>query len=197
MQPVSCRSTKKVMGEETMKHIMLDLETMGTNHNAAIVAIGAVQFSMPDGFIDRFYRPISLQSSVDEGLEISPKTVLWWLKQSSEARELFNSDAATLKAALHDFSSWIDDGSEYLIWGNGVDFDNSILANAYDKCRMETPWKFYNNRCYRTISEMHPDVKMERIGTHHNAVNDAESQANRLFYILKKHYPLTNQGLWD
>jgi exodeoxyribonuclease VIII len=46
------------------------------------------------------------------------------------------------------------------------------------------PWRHWNDRCYRTVKSLYPDVKLERVGTHHNAVDDAESQARHLIAML-------------
>lgn len=68
-------------------HVMVDLETMGKKHNAPIVAIGAVVFDPATGSIgESFYKVVCLESSVNWGAVIDPSTVIWWLKQSSEAR---------------------------------------------------------------------------------------------------------------
>ena len=68
------------------------------------------------------------------------------------------------------------------LWGNGASFDNAILSTAYELCELETvqPWRFYNDRCYRTVKSLYPEVAMVRTGTYHNALDDAESQALHL-----------------
>lgn len=67
-------------------HVMLDLETLGTEHDAMIISIGAVAFRFDDVPIlaDRFfYTAVDIERSSGS---ISPSTVNWWLKQSDEAR---------------------------------------------------------------------------------------------------------------
>jgi len=39
---------------------------------------------------------------------------------------------------------------------------------------------FWNDRCYRTMKAQHRDVDFVRLGTFHNALHDAESQAEHL-----------------
>jgi len=74
-------------------HVMVDLETMGKKHNAPIVAIGAVVFDPATGSIgESFYKVVCLESSVNWGAVIDPSTVIWWLKQSSEARSAIVND---------------------------------------------------------------------------------------------------------
>jgi len=70
-------------------HIMIDLETMGTRPDAPIIAIGAVSFDVDTDWVWRtFYVNIDLQSAVSAGAKIDPSTVMWWMKQSDEARRL-------------------------------------------------------------------------------------------------------------
>lgn len=160
-------------------NIMLDLETMGTSSNAAIIAIGAVRFDAE--ITDEFYEVVNLQSCVDAGLEIEAGSVLWWMRQSDQARSEFERPGVALSEALKMFADWI--GPDALVWGNGAAFDNAILANAHRKLCIQPPWNFWNDRCFRTVWAMHPSLKMVRTGTHHNALDDARSQANLLMQI--------------
>ena len=168
--------------------IMLDLETMGNGSNSAIIAIGAVAFDI-GGVSSRFYQQVNLQSSVDAGMEIDASTVLWWLKQSDSARSAFkdNEKSLNIATALIEFSVFCESLKVCGMWGNGAAFDNALLSNAYRKIEMNQPWKFWNDRCYRTVKNIYQDVEFIRTGTHHNAVNDAESQALHLIEICKKH----------
>ena len=70
------------------------------------------------------------------------------------------------------------------VWSNGAGFDNVVLSSAFRRIGMEQPWPFRNDRCYRTMKAQHPEVKMQRVGTHHNAVDDAESQARHLMAMM-------------
>ena len=171
-----------------MNHIMLDLETMGTRPDAAIVAIGAAAFDIEARQIGAlFYRTVDLTSAVKCGGVMDPDTVLWWLKQNEAARrELYRDNRVELCAALAGFSDWVRtlDGGEVRVWGNGAAFDNVVLRSAYDRLTLPVPWKFWNDRCYRTIKAQHPDVPLTHVGTHHNAVDDAESQARHLIAML-------------
>lgn len=170
-----------------MIHLMLDLETMGTGNNAAIIAVGAVKFSAR-GLGGFFYDTIDLADAVKCGLELDPSTVLWWLGQGDEARKEFTErQGKPLTRVLESFRRFLGEPKQVRLWGNGSDFDNVILANAYNAVNMEVPWKFYNNRCYRTMKNMYRDVAMVRDGTHHNALDDAKTQAAHLIEIARTH----------
>lgn len=173
----------------TMHDVMLDLETMGKGPRAAIVAIGAVAFSL-DAFTvgERFYRVVDLASSVSMGGEIDADTVLWWMRQGDQARAAFATGGEHLQTALMDFAAWLQTRGttdSVRLWGNGAAFDNVILASAYRAAGLQQPWRHWNDRCYRTIKALHPGVTMERIGVHHHAADDAESQAHHLVAMFK------------
>jgi len=163
---------------------MLDLETMGTYSNAAIVAIGAVKFG-PEGIEDRYYAAVDLQSCLNVGLSVTGPTIDFWLRQPDKARNALLENKWPLDIVLDNFAEWV--GKDAIIWGNGAPFDNSILASAYRACTKPQPWKFWNDRCYRTIKNIAPEIRIERIGVHHNALNDAESQALHLINIAAAH----------
>lgn len=170
--------------------VMLDLETMGNTSGAAIVAIGAVRFDRRAGAMgESFYRSVDLESSVAGGGVIDPSTVLWWLKQSDPARaEITSSSTIPMTLALDAFAQWLEAGDNVdEVWGNGADFDNVILTSAYLKHGKVVPWSFWENRCYRTLKNMRPDVKApKREGVHHNALDDARYQAAHLLKILER-----------
>lgn len=173
----------------TDMHIMLDLETMGTKSNAAIVSIGAVSFDK-DRVFDEFYIPICLQDSVSCGLSMDAGTVLWWLDQPKEAiRAFHNSEVKGLDEALYSFADWTalqGDPQTIFMWGNGPDFDNAILWNAYRIRGITAPWEWNKNRCFRTVKALVPSAKMERSGVVHNALDDARNQAHHLIYCTKR-----------
>ncbi|WP_028318356.1 3'-5' exonuclease [Desulfobulbus elongatus] len=171
-----------------MYDVMIDLETMGTGPNAAIVAIGAIEFDAAADSLGRaFYRAVDLATAVADGGEIDAGTVMWWLRQSAAARMDISGGGRPLRQVLSEFSAWLGDGlgEDRRVWGNGAGFDNVILAQAYRRAGFPVPWLPWNDRCYRTVKAMRPDVLMERVGTHHNALADAISQARHLMAVLR------------
>ena len=161
---------------------MLDLETLGNKPGSVIVAIGAVKFGN-GGIIDSFYVRVDAESCVAAGLKLDVSTVLWWLTQSDAARLEITKPGQLLTAVLICFAEWVGD-KDAEVWGSGAAFDNALLAAAYDATGTPRPWKFSNDRCYRTVKNLYPDVPLARAGTHHNALDDAESQARHLMLIL-------------
>ncbi len=167
-----------MLRKPTKQNVMLDLETLGQRPGAVIRAIGAVKFSAA-GLGEEFYRRIDAQSCVDSGLQIDASTVMWWLKQSDAARAEMTLPGDHIAQVLVDFSRWLDPlENEIVLWGNGSDFDNAILAEAYHATKFELPWSFWNNRCYRTLKSLFPQRQQKsQCGVKHNALDDARSQA--------------------
>lgn len=180
-------------------HVMVDLETMGKKHNAPIVAIGAVVFDPATGSIgESFYKVVCLESSVNWGAVIDPSTVIWWLRQSSEARSaIVNDDAIPLQDALLQFREFVSDnvagGSKKAqVWGNGASFDNSILRSSYDCIAEDYPWEYWNDRDVRTMVELgqaisfDPKTTIPFEGSRHNALADAIHQARYVSAIWQR-----------
>ncbi len=173
------------------RDVMVDLETLGSVPGCAILSIGAVSFGKGGPCRDEtFEAVVSRSSCAAVGLHEDADTLDWWGKQSPEARAIIDAagdpmQSADIKTALVEFSFWLAKfGSDVRLWGNGSDFDNAILSAAYRAIGMKPYWKFWNNRCYRTLKSLRPDIKMERSGTHHCALDDAISQAEHAARIL-------------
>lgn len=175
-----------------MQDIMLDLETMGSGPNAAIVAIGAIEMDLERHLLgERFYAVVDLASSIAAGGVMDPSTVLWWMRQSDDARQALLEDGEPIETVLQLLADWLGESAppeEIRIWGNGAAFDNVILAEAYRRLDMEVPWKFWHDRCYRTLKAQHPGVPAPNTGTKHNAIDDAERQALHLLAIQETHH---------
>lgn len=167
-----------------MAEVMVDLETMDSSGTSAITAIGAVVFDFSGNVISEYYEKVDLQSSMDAGMTVSGDTINWWLKQNEQARMEMAKKGVPLVQALSNFAQWIPSGSK--VWGNGASFDNAILAHAYKKVGLVQPWKFWDDRCYRTIKNLYPSIALERQGTYHHALHDAKSQAEHLVKIFRE-----------
>lgn len=173
---------------QQLRHVMIDLETMGLRPNAAIVAIGAVHFDR-ERLLDEFYVAVDLKSCTDLGLVTDASTVAWWETQPVEIRAAWDNDGAKpLNVALSEFNRFVRNlGGSLAPWSNGADFDLVLLRSAHEALHADAPWKYYNQRCFRTLRAMAPPVvEVERAGAHH-ALEDAKYQARVLQEILGSH----------
>ncbi|ENO6639818.1 exonuclease, partial [Escherichia coli] len=115
----------------TCDHLMIDLETMGKNPDAPIISIGAIFFDPQTGDMGpEFSKTIDLETA---GGVIDRDTIKWWLKQSREAQSAIMTDEIPLDDALLQLREFIDENSgEFFVqvWGNGANFDNTILRRS-------------------------------------------------------------------
>lgn len=161
-------------------HVMLDIETMGTEPGCVVASIGAVSFDA-DGIEGHFFSVPQWEGTM------SHDTVKWWLNQSQQARnEILRESTGTIAESISKFLSFVGDKP---IWGNGVDFDNAILQ--YHARQNGIKWPYRSNRCYRTIKNLFP-VEYIKPTVAHDALADAEAQALTLINIDKKY----NLGLF-
>lgn len=163
---------------DTFQHLMLDIETMGTDSFSSILSIGAVEFDIKTGKTGKeFYTNVDLQSCLDIGLTINASTVMWWMERSEQARkDLTKRAPIPIAEALKKFSDFCN--KDYQIWGNSARFDCGILQNAYDKMFIPIPWDFRKERCVRTLVSFNPGIKdaVPFSGTSHNALDDCKFQ---------------------
>lgn len=170
-----------------INHVMIDVETLGTRPGDVILSIGAVWFAPKIGVKSSFHISIDSESSKAAGLRAQRSTLEWWSKQSPEARAVAFGGEYSLESALKQFTMWLPKDADMLrIWGNGANFDNALLAAMYRAAKMEAPWHYWNDRCYRTIAAMFMKTKVERVGTGHNALDDATTQALRLLKMQEE-----------
>lgn len=190
--------------------VMLDFETLGLGSNAVLLSLGAVHFCPVTGEIySKFYA--AMDPRTQHGRDIDPSTVVWWLKQDPAARakitdavaaadvveEGFDEDAdpayvdETHAVAAHSIQSvargfllWVESiGDDIEVWTNGA-VDHAWLESMMTYSGYKNPIKFWNQRDYRTMKALYPQVALERTGQLHNALDDAISQAKHLAAIF-------------
>lgn len=184
-----------------MHDYMIDLETLSTRHDAAILSIGACQFDIETGNIgDSFTRHVALDDNPLRG-HISADTVKWWLRQDDAARMAIveNKNSRKLASCLFDLREFVLSHKETKVWSNGATFDLVIVRSALDMHGMMTPWQYWQERDTRTLVDM-----AERItgintakaatfnGVKHDALSDAIHQVGYIshaYNMIKKGQP--------
>lgn len=187
------------ISDKLYSHLMVDLETMGDKPNAPVVSIGAVFFDPSTGDTGaEFYKVVSLESAMACGGKPDASTIIWWMKQSSEARSaIVMDDAIPLDDALLQLNDFIAENAangpaSVQVWGNGASFDNVILRDSYARTGIDYPCKYWNDRDVRTMVELgkavginpRDDIRFE--GDMHNALSDARHQAKYVSVIWQR-----------
>ena len=166
------------------QQIMIDIETLSSAADAAIVSIGACVFDLsPDaeyasaadtflvGIDPAFYNMVSNPFAFTR----SHKTIEWWRGQSKEARDSLQiNQVPTVGKALKDLEAWmlepatgfIRDNRPNLpdscrVWANPPQFDLVILRNAAKYVYGSTndvPWHYRQETCARTYMWTFQDI---------------------------------------
>lgn len=186
-----------------MNHLMIDLETMGNKPIAPIIALGAVLFEPSTGELgSEYYAVVDLESSLVRDAVADPSTILWWMKQSAEARaEIAGERRVHITDALGELIKLIEDNcaaKNLQVWGNGATFDNVIMRASFERHGLSCPWQFRNDRDVRTIVELgravgfDPRYEIPFDGDLHNALADARHQAKYVSAIWQRLVPTTS-----
>jgi exodeoxyribonuclease VIII len=198
-------------------HVILDFETFGLGEKAVLLALGACTFDPATGEIGaEFYAGIDPRTQ--QGRDIDPSTVIWWLKQDQAARdkithavsladtleqgipegtpeeeidELYKNAAHSVQNVARSFIAWFDTlGDDVLVWTNGA-VDHAWLQSMMDYCGYKNPVPYRAQRDYRTLKGLFRDVKADDYGVAHNALDDAIKQAKHTVRIMRHMAELT------
>lgn len=190
--------TKREQPEVT-KIAVIDIETLAKSEKSKIASIGCVILDVKTLQIlpDYFYMPININDQ--KGRVNDESTMLWWFKQALENKKAFdaafaNPEACNIKLALNGLSDFLGRvfGDEPVnMFGNGPEFDNVILADAFAQYGIKLPWDYWNNQSVRTMlltyrmisGNQQPDIKFE--GTKHHAIHDARHEAKIIAESLR------------
>ena len=167
--------------------VMLDLETLGTRPDCAIMTVGAVKFDPFDP--DRepgpgIYLRMDIEEQLTLGRTVDDSTIAWWAEQDPRVRaeawdEVDRSSVQDLKRELNRFLVGVED-----IWSQGPVFD--ILEDLYRSQKWGFPWYFWQIRDSRTLFKV-ANHRLERGRDQaHNALLDCVYQAQAVQDIYKR-----------
>ena len=185
---------------------MVDLETMGRGSRAAIVSIGAIAFdpwsaellaSEPYGD-NTFYLRVDLRLQPER--EFDGDTILWWLRQSDEARRALGvGDQVSPQHVCRVWDEWLFNNQVDTLWCYGASFDFPILSSFWEQYRdrqlkrglfRADPVTYKRRFDLRTLAAFIPrDLWPTREGIAHNAFHDAAHQA-KLLRVCVEHLRL-------
>lgn len=182
------------------EHFMIDLETMSTAGDAAILSIGIQPFDPRGQGISEaagLVIHVDLQACMNAGLRVDAATVMWWLSQTDDARAALVARAPVmLSEALRELTAFGQRNGGWSwakVWGNGAAFDIPILENAFRRCRLDIPWAYNNVLDVRTMKWLAPDVPKVKPKVAHDALSDAQAQA---LYVQDCHRALQGGTGW-
>jgi len=163
-----------------LSDIMIDLETLATSPNAAVLTIGAVRFDpfgneveMPS--CQKFYVKVDIDSCDELQLDVNDATIEWWAQQSKEAQEeAFSPDGRIhVREAFNQLYKFCWGAQR--VWSHGAAFDTVICENIFRKIGKAVPWSFWEVRDTRTLFDLGINPQRPPVLKHH-ALEDAWNQ---------------------
>lgn len=171
-----------------MRHLMLDIETLGTSPGCVVLSIGAVEFGLQGNITGKFHSHLDTSDQTQKGLHIDAKTVEWWLDQDKVAQEALLS--AERFHPKHVIEAFIDTFAweNIQVWANGASFDFPIIKALFEAYDFKLPWPYYSEMDFRTVKNMVGKNNFNRLRVRptlaHDALSDAEAQAMTLVNII-------------
>ena len=167
---------------------MLDLESLGTRPDCAILTLGAVKFDeyTPGSIGETLYHRIDVDEQLALGREVQEDTLAWWAQQAQDVREeaLSEEGRVSLETLYRDLNRFCVGVNN--IWCQGPAFDIVILENIYRQQGWPTPWQFWQIRDSRTLFGVHGDPREKNKEGLHNALEDCISQAQGVQEIYRR-----------
>lgn len=162
------------------KHLMVDLETLGTNTNSVVLSIGAVCFNIEDGTLGNELEMFPIVEN-QKNRQKDWSAIKFWFnqldlvrKQQSDAIRLHN-----LPDCLLIFDKFCKENltESFKVWGNG--FDIPLLNQAYNDYNMTTPWSYkhiFDTRTLVWLSKISTKKYSDDNDQEHNSISDCKYQ---------------------
>jgi hypothetical protein len=165
---------------------MIDIETIATTPNSAIITIAAVRFDAlaRTDKMETLELLIDVDDCMGRGFDVDPNTLDWWGKQSPEAQyaAFEKGPRLLLPDALTSLSRFVFNTQR--LWCQGMNFDPVILENAYRKIGQTVPWMYWKWRDSRTLLSLLAELP-KKDSRAHDAVYDAVWQAKLVQQVLQ------------
>lgn len=166
--------------------ISIDLESVSTRPDGAIVSIGAVCFDRRTGELGPTFHVVCDWKADAKG-HVHQGTLEWWRNQEPNDVVFSNDiEREPLHKALSMLQKFADAWAcPMTFWWQRGNMDQQWLDNAFERCGMDTPWNFSQWMDQRTLCRELQRDEVVFIGNKHDALDDARHQAQCILLALK------------
>lgn len=194
----------------TLCHLLLDIETLGTDPNAVVLSIACVPFVLevhtyfgelvPAGF----YVKLDVQEQIKtHHRSIEDGVMKWWKKQPKDVFDAMvrpSSEDMSIKEGLTLLNKFVSGIKSYhfnksYVWSRGNNFDFPILKSLYQAAGIGLPYNDWRVRDVRTAIDIMAGTDNGQYNLRfggdgfiaHNPLHDAAMDAarlNELFYVI-------------
>ena len=164
-------------------HYMVDLETLSTRIDAAIIQVGLAAFTEEEVVKSHLW-------VVEPEGHIDPRTIQWWFNQldigtPNPFNPHLNEELWPLKEAFKDMASRMKEVET--VWAHRAFFDLPIIEMAHARLGLKLPWTHKQARDTVTFATFYSDVPRVEAEEKHDAEQDARAQAQWIVNIFKAH----------
>lgn len=169
------------------KQVMIDIESLSSEPNAAVIAIGLCLFDEKD-IIDTHQILIDPRYAPGHRDE---ETLAWWNRQTHGVfKEMMSGDTMPWDACQEMYEICRDKWKARTVWANAPTFDISILRQLFKIYGVEFPFHFSKEMDYRSIKHFAKQMGIDFSGPlnerlAHDAESDAIAQAKALQIMLR------------
>lgn len=171
---------------------VIDWETLGLRADTKVLSLGAATFDITKATkLSKYYAKIDLADQKNRSEDQS--TIDWWAKQSDAAKDAaFDlTNAVSLRQAIGGLTAHILHNNSQGIIGNGIRFDNNILADACEELKMSYPvmyWSDFDLRTMKLMAGIDRPAWPQGLIPHH-ALHDAiyEAECARAYWAATRH----------
>jgi hypothetical protein len=176
------------------QHSMIDLETLSTRFDAAVISIGVAIFNDEKILESAGWalRPESIHGHID------PKTVQWWTQQAEAAREFSFTGKYMSSTAAFELKTLLGKFDVKEVWSKDPHFDHVILQSWWERVPQhegfvlgDFPYHYRAPRSYRTLESeairagFTSDMWEQFNYVAHNPVDDAVTQARAVIEMRR------------
>lgn len=164
-EPVKEEPVKKTTNTRPTLHIMVDLESLGTDTDALVTEIAAMTFEMDSKENQHHFSKMLRLDSLDT-IPVNVSTLNFWMKDKANADKLKNLlNPTPLEATRRvgpaclwaEFHSWLSavvkqyPDHDIRIWGNGIGFDIAKMNYNFEQMGLKSPISFRGEMDMRTL----------------------------------------------
>lgn len=161
-----------------VKHLMIDIETLGTSLGSVVTSVAVVPFTMHGGAATRcesLIRAMHIGEQLVKGRTIDPSTIRWWNQQSVEARRAAFSGSCYFDAFLTDLRAFLGQCDYQYLWCKGPAFDAAMLESLLETFEVApSPFEYRRWRDVRTMCDGVEKPAFD--GTPHDPYDDCVNQ---------------------
>ena len=182
-----------------MQFISIDLETLGTNVDSAIVQIGACIYDTEeDKVVDTFNAVISYPEN--DHINVTSGTLKFWLHQmhinpEAVAKVFYSPATTSLLEAFNRLFEFVKSNNKAAerVYANGTKFDLGMLEYQFKQNGIVVPWAHNADRCMRTLRDIVGHIEFDAPNlVPHDALSDAIWQA---MYITRALDSINQNGI--